>query len=52
MKAIEQSFFMRETSRVAEKLLGSYLIRRIKGKKLIGRIVETEAYLGREDPSS
>ena len=51
MKAIKQSFFMQETAPVAEKLLGSYIIRRIKGKRLMGRIVETEAYLGHKDPS-
>lgn len=29
---------------VAPRLLGSYLIREIKGRKLVGKIVETEAY--------
>lgn len=50
MKAIQQDFFMQETTQVAERLLGSYLVRQIKGKKLVGRIVETEAYLGTDDP--
>ena len=50
MKPLKQSFFIKETTQTAEKLLGCYLIRTIKGKKLIGRIVETEAYLGLDDP--
>lgn len=41
---------MQDTVNVAEQLLGCYLVRRIKGKKLLGRIVETEAYLGLKDP--
>ncbi len=50
MKSLQQSFFMKETTQVAEKLLGCYLVRKINGQKLIGRIVETEAYLGFKDP--
>lgn len=49
MKALKSHFFERETTWVAENLLGSYLLRYINGKKLLGRIVETEAYLGLED---
>ena len=45
------AFFKRETSLVAEQLLGAYLVREIQGKSLVGRIVETEAYLGLRDPS-
>lgn len=41
---------MRETTKVAEDLLGSYLIRKIRNVTLVGRIVETEAYLGINDP--
>ena len=50
MKPLSQSFFMKKTSRVAEDLLGCYLVRTIRGKKLVGRIIETEAYLGMNDP--
>ena len=50
MKPLKQSFFMKETVQVAEDLLGSYLIRNIRDLTLIGRIVETEAYLGLDDP--
>lgn len=41
---------MQDTVRVAEELLGSYLVRSSRGKKRVGRIVETEAYLGLKDP--
>ena len=50
MKPLNPHFFMQNTTFVAEALLGSYLVREIKGSRLIGRIVETEAYLGKEDP--
>jgi len=37
---------------VARELLGSLLVRRIGDQTLSGRIVETEAYKGLEDPAS
>jgi len=33
-------------------MLGKYLVRKIGSKKLIGKIVETEAYIGPEDKAS
>ena len=51
MKPLERAFFLKETCFVAEKLLGCFLVRRLVKEKLIGRIVETEAYLGLNDPS-
>ena len=50
MNVLSQSFFKQDTIKVAEQLLGCYLARRIKGRELLGRIVETEAYLGLKDP--
>ena len=50
MKPLKQSFFMKNTAQVAEELLGSYLVRKTKKDVLVGRIVETEAYLGLNDP--
>ena len=50
MQALPQNFFIKDTTQVAEELLGSYLVRNINGRKLLGRIVETEAYLGLNDP--
>ena len=51
MQALKSSFFMQDTAKVAERLLGSYLIRKTKRGWLVGCIVETEAYLGLKDPA-
>jgi len=51
MKSLPRSFYSRNTAVVAKQLLGKYLVRKIGRKKLIGRIVETEAYL-ENDPAS
>ena len=50
MRILKPHFFKKDTALVAEKLLGCYLVRQIGAKKLVGRIVETEAYLGLKDP--
>lgn len=47
-----RSFYARETARVARDLLGLWLVRNIDGACRIGRIVETEAYLGPHDRAS
>lgn len=52
MKPLPSSFYSRNTILVAEKLLGTILIREIGGEKISGRIVETEAYTGPGDPAS
>lgn len=44
-------FYNRETAIVAEELIGKLLVRRLKNRTVICRIVETEAYLGTEDPA-
>lgn len=44
------SFYQRATKTVARELLGKFLIRTLpNGIQLIGKIVETEAYLGIKD---
>ena len=43
---------MRGALAVARDLPGKYLIRRLRGTTLAGRIVEVEAYLGSRDPAS
>jgi DNA-3-methyladenine glycosylase len=47
-----RSFFSRYTPDVAQDLLGCLLVRRIGKRTLSGRIVEVEAYRGRDDPAS
>lgn len=42
-------FFDRDTERVARELLGKVLVRGLDGRRLWGRLVEVEAYLGPED---
>lgn len=48
LKKLERDFYCRSTLWVAKKLLGKHLV---KGN-MIGRIVETEAYIGRRDKAS
>jgi DNA-3-methyladenine glycosylase len=49
---LPRSFYLRPTLTIARELLGKYIVRRLKGKNLIGKIVEAEAYLGEKDPAS
>ena len=43
---LQRSFYERPVIQVARELIGCYLVREIDGEKLIGKIVETEAYAG------
>ncbi|OGF50908.1 MAG: hypothetical protein A2044_03055 [Candidatus Firestonebacteria bacterium GWA2_43_8] len=52
MKVLGFDFFNRPTRVVAKELLGKIFVRKIRGKTFIGRVVETEAYLGSCDPAS
>ena len=45
------SFYARPTSEVARRLLGQVLISEVGGRAVAGRVVETEAYIGPEDPA-
>jgi DNA-3-methyladenine glycosylase len=49
---IRRDFFVRRTLTVARDLIGMHLVRAYRGKQLIGRIVETEAYQGPEDKAA
>lgn len=49
---LESSFFARPTTLVARELLGCVLVSRIGGALTAGVVVETEAYLGSDDPGS
>jgi DNA-3-methyladenine glycosylase len=46
---LEREFFERPTVAVAKALLGKYLVRRLDGRVVAGRIVEVEAYVGPHD---
>ncbi len=52
MKVIPRRFYERDVVDVARDLLGKLLVREIEGKRLVGKIVEVEAYRGRDDPAS
>jgi len=52
MKGLPRRFYTRDTLTVAEELLGKHLTRYTTGKKLLGKIVEVEAYGGSDDPAS
>lgn len=45
------SFYARPTSQVARRLLGQVLVSTVGGSRTAGRIVETEAYVGPDDPA-
>ncbi len=52
MTKVKKNFYNRETLKVAQKILGKFLVRKI-GKKIIsGKIVETEGYVGPSDLAS
>ncbi len=51
-KILLPSFFNRDTKKVAEELLGKFIVRKINGKELSSMIIETEAYDGFEDMAS
>jgi DNA-3-methyladenine glycosylase len=48
-QALNSAFYDRNADVVARELLGTLLVRQIAGETRIGRIVETEAYLGPPD---
>ncbi len=52
MPRLGRRFFERYTPDVAKGLLGSLLVRVVESERLSGRVVETEAYRGADDPAS
>src|SRR5208337_5693005 len=51
-RLLPSSFFERDTVKVAPDLLGKCLVRLKDRERLVGRIVEVEAYRGSDDPAS
>jgi DNA-3-methyladenine glycosylase len=49
MTILPRDFYKRPTLRVARDLIGTRLVRILDGKKLVGLITETEAYIGETD---
>jgi len=51
-KKLKRAFFKASALNLAQDLLGKHLVRKMGGKRIIGKIVETEAYIGPEDKAS
>ena len=49
---LKREFYHRDSIIVAKELLGKILIHEVGGKKLSGKIVETEAYMGIDDKAA
>ena len=52
IKKLPRNFYTRDALAVAKDLLGKYIVRVAGKKKLAGKIVETEAYIGPRDKAS
>jgi len=52
LRPLPRSFYRRDAEALAPDLLGRYLVRRVDGRRLVLRLTEVEAYLGRDDPAS
>lgn len=49
---LRRDFYTRPTLVVAKDLLGKYIVRKFRKRKIIGKIVEVEAYIGPKDKAS
>ncbi|MBI5072120.1 DNA-3-methyladenine glycosylase [Candidatus Falkowbacteria bacterium] len=52
MRKIKKNFYNRKTLKVAQEILGKFLVRKIGNKIIAGKIVETEGYVGLNDLAS
>ncbi len=51
-KRLNRHFYTRSTLKVAKDLLGKYIVRKLGKRKLVGKIIETEAYIGPQDKAA
>jgi len=51
-RKLNREFYTHPTLKIAKLLLGKYIVRKIGKKKLVGKIIETEAYVGPQDKAS
>jgi len=51
-RKLKRGFYIKPTIEVAKNLLGKYLIHKFRNRKIVGKIVETEAYIGPQDKAS
>ncbi len=52
MKKLDRSFYQRDAKKLARDLIGTILVRSVRGREYRARIVETEAYIGPHDLAS
>jgi len=52
LEVLKRNFYARNSVEVAKELLGKLLVRELPEGRLIGKIVEVEAYRGSDDPAS
>ena len=52
LKVLKTEFYAKSSVKVAKNLLGKLLVRELPEGRLIGKIVEVEAYGGKDDPAS
>ncbi len=52
MQKLSRDFYLRDALFLSKEILGKYLVHDSPSGKTIGKIVETEAYLGEDDPAS
>ncbi len=51
-RKLDRFFYERDTEEIAKTLLGKDLVHDSSEGKTVGKIVETEAYLGKDDPAA
>lgn len=52
MTRLKREFYLKPTLETAKKLLGKRIVRKDGKRKIVGKIVETEAYIGPKDKAS